>query len=245
MADDLHKLEIAMLLQTSILPASDSHPLFDVAARMLPASEVGGDYYDIISSDEHCWFGIGDVAGHGLRPAMVMLMLQSIVGALVRADPAASPSTILSVVNRALWDTIRRRLRTDEHVTCTLLACSSTGNVKFAGAHEDILVVRVNGRVEEVETPGAWLAAVPEVGGMNVDRQLTLDPGDMLILLTDGITEAMNADREQFGMPRVIDAINRTRKEGVFAICDAVLADAKAFMENQADDLTLVVARFR
>jgi len=239
------ELEIAMVLQTSLLPQSDSHPLFDISAKMIPASEVGGDYYDIISTGDHCWFGIGDVAGHGLRPAMIMLMLQSIVAAMVRADPTVSPSAVLAAVNRALWDNIRKRLHTDEHVTCSLLDCSTTGKVRYAGAHEDILVVRVNGRVEQIETPGAWLAAVPEVATMNVDRQLTLSPGDMLVLFTDGITEAMNAAREQFGLERVISAVQRMRKDDVTAITDEVLGEAKEFMERQADDLTLVVARFR
>lgn len=239
------ELEIAMVLQTSLLPGESAHPLFEVAARMLPASEVGGDYYDVISAGEHCWFGIGDVAGHGLRPAMIMLMLQSIVGAVVRADPAASPTAVLATANRALWDNIRKRLHTDEHVTCSLLACSTTGNVRFAGAHEDILVCRRSGAIEQIETPGAWLAAVPDVSAMNVDRHLALDPGDTLVLFTDGITEAMNAARDQFDLPRVIAAIERTRKQPVAAICDAILDDVKAFMEKQTDDLTLIVARFR
>jgi serine phosphatase RsbU (regulator of sigma subunit) len=211
---------------------------------MLPASEVGGDYYDIISTPTTCWFGIGDVAGHGLRPAMIMLMLQSIVAALVRADPQTSPSDVLTAVNAALWDNIRKRLHTDEHVTCTLLGCDPTGEVRFAGAHEDILVFR-NGRCERIETPGAWLAAVPDVAGMNKDRELQLASGDLLVLLTDGITEAMNATHEQFQLERVISAIERTHTQPVAVIRDAVLDDARAWMAKQVDDMTLVVARFR
>jgi len=64
-------------------------------------------------------------------------------------------------------------------------------------------------------------------------------------MLTDGITEAMNAAGDQFGMERVIEAVRRTRKASVTTICGAILDDARAVMEKQADDLTLIVARFR
>jgi phosphoserine phosphatase RsbU/P len=239
------ELEIATVLQTSILPAAQSHAVLDIAAQMLPATEVGGDYYDILSNDEVCWIGIGDVAGHGLRTAMIMLMMQSVVGAMVRADFTVSPSAVLEAVNRALWDNIRRRLKADEHVTCTLLGCDATGKVRFAGAHEDLLVCRGTGPCERIETTGAWLAAVPEVAGMNSDRELALERGDVIVLFTDGVTEAMNATHEQYGLDRLATTIERHRSEPVDTIRDAILDDVRRWMTDQADDITVVVARYR
>lgn len=240
------ELEVATVLQTSILPGANAHTLFDVAATMLPATEVGGDYYDVVSTTDACWLGIGDVAGHGLRTAMIMMMLQSIVGAMVRTSPAPAPSAILEAVNRALWDNIRERLHANEHVTCTLLACDGTGEVRFAGAHEDILVCRAaGGPCARVETRGTWLAAIPDVAGRNVEQSLRLAPGDVMVLFTDGITEARNAERAQFGLDRLADVIEQNRERSVADIRDAIVGAVQAWMARQDDDLTVVVSRYR
>ena len=214
---------------------------------MVPATEVGGDYYDVVPVGDTCWLAIGgDVAGHGLRSAMIMLMLQSIVGAMVRAQPAPSPSAVLDTVNRVLWDNIRRRLKADEHITCTLLECHADGRVRFAGAHEDILIARAAGGVcEQVETRGAWLAAIPEIAGRNVEQELVLEPGDVMVLFTDGVSEAMRADRAQFGLNRLTGVIEQHRTEPLAAIRDAIFAAVRGWMATQADDITVVVARYR
>jgi sigma-B regulation protein RsbU (phosphoserine phosphatase) len=244
--DRLHReLEIARVLQTSILPTADMDSIVDIAAQMLPATEVGGDYYDIVSTSDATWIGIGDVAGHGLRSAIIMVMLQSIATAMIRATPSIAPSLVLSTINRALWDNIRRRLRADEHVTCTFLRFDADGKVTFSGAHEDILVLRASGPVERIETPGAWLAARPDVEGMNTDGQLVLWRGDTVVLFTDGITEAMSAEREQFGLDRLTSIIEAHRGAPVSTMRDAILTEVQRWMAQQDDDLTVVVLRYR
>jgi hypothetical protein len=89
---DLEKeLEIGARIQTCILPAAIEVPGLSVSARMIPASEVGGDYYGVFPTHDGAWIGIGVVAGHGLTSGLVMLMMQSAVAALGRARPDALP----------------------------------------------------------------------------------------------------------------------------------------------------------
>ena len=83
------EMEIAARIQTSILPRDVSVAGLEIAAAMQPATEVGGDYYDVVPVDDGCWLGIGDVAGHGLGTGLVMLMMQSGIGALARKLPDA------------------------------------------------------------------------------------------------------------------------------------------------------------
>lgn len=242
--DRLHKeLVIAQVVQTSLLPTEHEGQHFKVAATLVPADEVGGDYYDVINLDDTCWIAIGDVAGHGLRTAMIMLMVQSIVAAAVRFGQL-SPSEVLTSVNRALWDNIRRRLGSDEHMTCTLLRCSPDGRVAYAGAHEEMLVCRAGGACEIVTTPGTWLGVLPDIAGKNQDRELQLRPGDIIVLFTDGVTEARDAHKQQFGMDRLIDVVDRHRGAPLPVLRDAIFGAVEAFRDALEDDTTVVVAAY-
>src|SRR5207247_1508364 len=93
---------LAMRIQTSVLPSSPRLHGLDIAARMIPADDVGGDYYDVIQTDRTGWIAIGDVSGHGFEMGMIMLMTQSALSALVRASPNAAPGTILRQLNATL-----------------------------------------------------------------------------------------------------------------------------------------------
>ena len=195
-------------IQTSILPRERAAPGLELDARMQPASEVGGDYYDILPVADGCWLGIGDVAGHGLTAGLVMLMVQSLIAVLVQERPDARPSQLIPALNAMLYKNIRDRLAQDEHVTLTLLRVFVDGRVFFAGAHEDIVICRAeSGACELVETPGTWLGVVPDVGPGMPDSQLQLRPGDLMLLYSDGVTEAMNAARQQYGLQRLSAAL--------------------------------------
>src|SRR5205814_931340 len=117
----------------------------ELAAHMLPAAEVGGDYYDVLPTDDGCWIGIGDVAGHGLNAGLVMMMVQSVVTALVQSNPKADPTDHVVRLNEVLFENIRHRLGRDEHVTLSLLRYSEDGSLRWAGAHENLLVVHKDG----------------------------------------------------------------------------------------------------
>lgn len=241
------ELEIAAKIQTSILPRDAVVPGFELAASMRPASEVGGDYYDILPREgDGCWLGIGDVAGHGLTAGLVMLMVQSLIAVLVQEQPDARPCQLLPPLNAMLFKNIRDRLGQDEHVTLTLLRAHADGRVSFSGAHEDLLVCRAaGGPCERVATPGTWLGVIPDIGTSLVESELQLRPGDLLVLYTDGLTEAKDARRQQFGLDRLCAAIEARRALPVAELCAQVIAEVTAFTARQDDDVTLLLVRYR
>jgi serine phosphatase RsbU (regulator of sigma subunit) len=239
------ELEIARSIQTSILPPATVVRGVDIAAAMVTAATVGGDYYDVIPVDDGCWIGIGDVTGHGLDAGLVMLMTQGVVAALCRAG-ADSPRAVLRGVNSVLFDNIRCRLRRDDHVTFSLLRYHDDGRVVFAGAHEEILISRAKDRViESIPTPGTWLGAMRDVGSVTSDTVLRLAEGDTMLLYTDGVTEAMNASREQYGLTRLSAELQRMRDKPVALIRDHLLGEVSRWADEQRDDATLLVLRRR
>ncbi len=240
------ELAIATRIQTSILPRDLAVRGLSIAATMLPATEVGGDYYDVLPTAGGCWIGIGDVAGHGLRSGLVMMMLQSVVAALVRQSPEAAPRDVVRVVNAVLHDNVRTRLEQDEHATLSLIRYSVDGRLTFAGAHEDMLVLRAaTGVVEAVPTLGTWVAATRDIDEVTQDSELTLADGDVLLLYTDGVIEAQNSAKEHFGLARLSQELQRAGAGSVADIRDALSAAVRGFMEEQLDDIALLVARYR
>jgi PAS domain S-box-containing protein len=241
------ELEIARRVQTSILPRDFRVEGLEIAAAMFPASEVGGDYYDVVPTADGAWLAIGDVSGHGLNSGLVMLMLQSAILALTRASPNATPRDVLCGANEVLYDNIRTRLGKDDHVTFTLLRYKADGEIVFAGAHEDILVRRRStGRVECIRPPGTWLGARADVRRVTVDSLLHLADGDVMVLYTDGVTEARNARREQFDLQRLVAVVEACGDEvPAPAIRDRILDAVRAWMTEQSDDMSVVVARHR
>lgn len=241
------EMEIGKSIQTSILPPAFAVDGLEISARMIPASEVGGDYYDGFPVPGGGWLGIGDVAGHGLPAGLIMLMVQSTVAALCRAAPDAAPREIVRVVSEVLYDNIRHRLCKDEYVTMTILRYFRDGRFVFAGAHEDIIVFRkATGACELVVTPGTWAGAKRDVTSVTVDSQLVLEDGDVMILYTDGITEAMNPAMEPFGIERICALVQREPTSPVEELRDAILAAASAWSADApGDDLTVVAVRYR
>jgi serine phosphatase RsbU (regulator of sigma subunit) len=213
---------------------------------MVPATEVGGDYYDVLPTPAGCWLGIGDVAGHGLPSGVVMLMLQSVVSGLVRTHPHSAPRDILCAANAVLFDNIRERMKQDEHMTLTLLRYEKGGRLTFAGAHEDILVHRTaEERTEWIGTPGTWIGAARDIAEATKDSTCELRGGDVLVLYTDGVIEARNHKGEQFGPERLAAAVARAAREPVETIRDRLLTELRAWSPKLEDDLTFLIARHR
>jgi serine phosphatase RsbU (regulator of sigma subunit) len=240
------EMQIASRIQTSILPRGTAVDGLDIAAKMLPATEVGGDYYDILPVEGGCWIGIGDVAGHGLKAGLVMLQAQSAIEALVQSSPQASPALLLGLVNRVLFENVRNRLQSDEHVTMSLIRYTNDGRIVSAGAHEEALIWRAGtGRCERLPVKGTWLGAIARIEKQTVEIEARLGDGDLLVLYTDGVTEgAPSARAEQFGLDRLSAAIEEVAREPVDRIRDHVLqAVSRWATGRQEDDVTLLVFR--
>ncbi len=239
------EMEIAATIQTSLLPPGIAIDGLDVSAAMLPASEVGGDYYDVIPRPGGCWVAIGDVAGHGLTAGLVMMQVQSAVATLLSKHPDARPSEVLAQVNGVIYDNVRNRMKRDEHMTISLLRYDDDGRVVVAGAHEDLVIFRAGSKTcETVETRGTWIGMMRSVERHMVETEFRLDPGDVLVLYTDGITEARNGKREQFGLERLTESVARSGDGDARTIRDSLIDAAKAWMVEQDDDVTVMVLRY-
>jgi hypothetical protein len=238
------ELEIGARIQTCILPKRIDVPGLDVAAHMRPATEVGGDYYDVIPAADGCWIGIGDVAGHGFTSGLIMLMTQSAINALVDSDRTHSPREILCEANRLLYGNIRDRLGNDEFVTLSLLRYFRDGRLSFAGAHEEMIIYRADSRkCDVIRTEGTWLGVTADIANSVRDRTVQLRDGDIIVLYTDGVTEAMNKEREQFGLTRLVEIVERNGERSVREVLDTILHEVDAWMHVQDDDVTALVIR--
>jgi serine phosphatase RsbU (regulator of sigma subunit) len=239
-------LEIAERIQTGILPKSLVTPGLDVAAAMQPMEAVGGDYYDVVPTPGGCWIGIGDVSGHGLNAGLVMMMLQSALGALVAHVQAARPAEVLRAVNCLLVENIRHRLQSDEHSTLTLIHVAASGEFVFAGGHEPLLVLRAGSDVCEVlESEGPWMGINLEGAESLTESRGQLRPGDLVVLHSDGIVEAGARRREPFGLERLGAQVRRLRNLPTEDICRGLLDTARAWAAGVLeDDMTVVVVRF-
>lgn len=245
------ELDVSRKIQRMILPTpselAEIHGL-DVATFMEPACEVGGDYYDILHDQGRVRIGIGDVTGHGLESGVVMLMTQSAVRTLVTSDES-NMSRVLNVLNRTIYDNVQR-MGSDKNLTLALLDYKPQdggGHLRIGGQHESVIVVRDGGKVELIDTTylGMPLGLVDEVDEFLGETELSLVSGDVVVLYTDGITEAANSKHELYGLERLCDAISRNWYRSAEEIKAAVVADVMQHIGEQTiyDDLTLIVLK--
>lgn len=238
------EMEVARRIQTALLPAIEDPRHSNLAAAMIPAEEVGGDYYDIIvDSNGVRWYGIGDVSGHGVTSGLIMLMTHCIVRTIIETAPDLSMDEILSKLNTILYDDILR-LGESHHLTLGLLKSVGDGDYIAAGAHEDIIIHRAaTGECELIALDGCFFGLVPDISGTSVDRRFHLDPGDTVILYTDGIVEAEAADGAHWELPNFIASIRRHAHLAPEEMKSEILADVMAFMGSQLDDITMMILR--
>jgi serine phosphatase RsbU (regulator of sigma subunit) len=236
------ELQLAAKIQTSILPRPPFVPGVDIAAKMIPAASVGGDYYDVFPAADGCWLAIGDVSGHGLDAGLVSLMVQSATSAILHSMPDVPPARALEGINATLENNIRHRLERRDYVTFNILRYRKDGSVVHCGAHQDILVFRAKSRtVESHSTQGTWLAL--QEHGRYEARELRLQPGDAMVLFTDGLVEARNDAGEMLGIERVRTAILERGDSPAAALVDALVEQTLTWTHQVEDDVTVVVLR--
>jgi serine phosphatase RsbU (regulator of sigma subunit) len=238
------EIDLAQRIQTSLLPRDLSVPGLELGAMMTPATQVGGDYYDVLPVANGAFIAMGDVSGHGLDAGLIMLMLQSIVASLVARDDVASPADVVVALNEVLYVNIRQRLGRDYHATLTVMHYRIDGNVTFAGAHEDILVYRAGTRsVEVIQTPGTWVGGRRDIRRGTVDSTLKLSTGDVLLLHTDGATEIRDAQGQEFSLERLVEEFGKLAP-GPVAEIPAALSAAVLGWGKPDDDVTFLAFRY-
>ena len=241
------ELAVAQQIQQMILPREEELAAvndLDIAGFMQPADEVGGDYYDVLSQNGHIKIGIGDVTGHGLESGVVMLMMQTAIRTL-QTHNETDPVKFFDTLNRAIHSNIRR-MNSSKNLTLTLLDYNA-GQLRLSGQHEDVIVVRSNGEIQQIDTfnLGFPLALEEDIRPFIHQMQIHLAPGDIVVLYTDGITEAINVHKQQYGMERLLNVIKDHLEKSAKEIRQAVISDVQHYIGSQAlrDDLTLVVLK--
>lgn len=238
------EMELAKRIQTAILPKSYESGHYQISAEMRPASEVGGDYYDVQERpDGTMWFSIGDVSGHGVTSGLIMMMAQTSLATMVQ-NGAADPVTAVRSANAVLSENIRR-LEESKYMTLTVMKALPDGRITFYGQHQDLLIYRKERKVvEAIPTMGSWVGipSVPDEGSPGPGR-LRLGPGDVLLLYTDGVTEAKGLDGGLFGNERLIAALEACGDKSVLEIREDILACVGAHMNEQDDDIALLVIK--
>jgi serine phosphatase RsbU (regulator of sigma subunit)/CRP-like cAMP-binding protein len=228
-------------VQMSLLPKNlPSLPGYEFAATSLAARDVAGDLYDFVRlRDEELGIAIGDVSGKGLPAALLMASCQAML-----RDAAFGTShagMCLQVLNRRLHETTAA----EKFVTLFYAVIDATRHeLHYAnGGHNPPILIRADGSHRFLEAGGTILGILPHFP--YEEERETLSPGDLLVLYSDGISEAMNADREQFGESRLADIVVRHRAEPAFRIKDAIFAALHTFVGALplADDVTMVLVK--
>lgn len=241
------EMELAQRIQTSLLPKSleNIHADFEMSAAMLPAEEVGGDYYDaLLDQAGNLWLGIGDVSGHGVTSGLIMMMAQTIQ-TTIATNYHVTPKDVVIAMNKVLYHNIHTRLETDHHMTFTALKYLGGGTFQHAGMHVDLLVYRQQSQdCELIDTDGVFLSFIEDIANGTENRTFQLGIGDVLVLYTDGIIEAMNTHNELFDVSRLRTCVNLYANRPLYELRDAVLREALEWSNNQKDDdMTLVLLR--
>jgi len=238
------EMEVARRIQTALLPAVETGRQASLAAAMIPAEEVGGDYYDIIvDANGVRWYGIGDVSGHGVTSGLIMLMTHCVVRTIIETAPDLPMDEILNKLNRILYDDILL-LGESHHLTFGLIKSLGNGDYLAAGAHEDVIIHRAaTGECEMVALEGCWFGLVKDISGQSVDCSFHLEPGDTVILYTDGVVEAESADGALWEVESFLASIKRHAHMSPEDMKMAILADVTGFMGTQLDDITMMILR--
>jgi len=230
------ELHVAQLIQQQFLPKRvPDLPSWHIAAFYRPARTVGGDFYDFIElPDGRVFIVVGDVTDKGVPAALVMASTHSILRA--GAARLISPGEVLERANDVLYDDIPAHM----FVTCLALVLDpATGEISYANAGHDLPYVRTGTGVQELRATGMPLGLM--AGMTYEEKTAVLQPGDSLLLHSDGIAEAHAPDREMFGFPRLKRLVEAN--VGGEALIDIVLAEHARFIGpgvDQEDDITMV-----
>jgi phosphoserine phosphatase RsbU/P len=235
--------EIQMSLLPKLFPAFPDRAEFDIYACIEPAKEVGGDFYDFFFVDDrHICLVMADVSGKGVPASLFMAVTKTLIKA--KTDAGSTPGEVLTMVNRDLSE----GGDTDMFVTVFFAVLDVlTGKVQYAnGGHNPPLIIGPGNNIRLVEKTGNLVVGMMD-GMEYVTKEFDLLPGDMLLMFTDGVTEAVNRKGEFFGDERLLEEAGLFRgpspEPGVKALREAL----ERFSEGapQADDITIMALGYK
>jgi phosphoserine phosphatase RsbU/P len=235
------EMHLAAEIQRQILPkGAPVVPGFELTGWYRPARQVGGDYYDLVPRrDGQIGLVLGDVSGKGMPAALMVSTLHSALRLLLDHIPFG-PS-LLEQLNRHIVESSAA----NKFITMMVAELDPhTGVLHYMNAgHNPGILLRGNGAVEQLGAGGLPLGLLPEARYQS--RAVTLEPGDLLCIYSDGITEAESPDEEEFGMGRLIDLLRRERHQPLAELVNEIPRAVGEFSRGlpQGDDQTLVLLR--
>jgi serine phosphatase RsbU (regulator of sigma subunit) len=241
------ELKVSRRLQQMLLPKEEALQAIeglDIAGFMAPADEVGGDYYDVLSQDGKILIGIGDVTGHGLESGALAIMVQSTVRGLL-ANQETDPVKFISALNQMVYHNVLR-MNAEKSMTLSLLFYQN-GSLILTGQHEEVIVVRAGGRLEKIDTIdlGFPIGLEEEIAEFINHLTIRLNTDDVVVLYTDGITEAFNPQKTEYGIDRLCEVVRANREKSPKNIRAAVIDNVCQFIgeEKVYDDMTLLILK--
>jgi sigma-B regulation protein RsbU (phosphoserine phosphatase) len=235
------QLEVARQVQLELLPARDPKLAgYDISAYNFPTEEVSGDYYDWVSVyEDQIGIVIADVAGKGVPAALLMAFLRA--SFLAASHIGYAPQTSMSKVNSLLWESIER----NQFVTAFYGMLDATNKtLAYANAgHNPPLLLDANGEARFLDQGGLPLGMFRDT--RYYEYYLTLTPGQVLVLYTDGATEAQNAEDEEFGKERLVRSVKAAGNLSARELIEAVQKDVVAWTDGRGshDDVTFFVIK--
>ncbi len=239
-------LQVAQEIQRILLPScAPNFEGFEIAGSNVPARHVSGDYYDFLKVDsDHCGVVIADVSGKGVPASLIMATCRSVLRS--QASGEKSAAQVLKNVNERLFPDIKEDMFISmaymilERNSSMVTLCRAGHDAPFLYRASDASVTRVNppGMAVGIDSGEAF-------NRFTRDFTLELHKNDCLVLYTDGVTEALDGEGEEFGNDRVTQAIVESAPHGASAILERLTADLKRFVgaAPQHDDITLIVIR--
>jgi serine phosphatase RsbU (regulator of sigma subunit) len=242
------EMDLALKIQTILLPQNPELPNYRVAAKMVPASTVGGDYYDVFRVGEVDWILVGDVSGHGVTAGLSMMLVQTAVRTVIQAAGSRAhlltPKQLLTSVNAAVRSNLQK-INPDQYMTIMALRLER-GRVTYAGLHQDVLVYRAKtNKVERIPTAGVWVGLLDDITDMLQDDHFDMMDGDVLLLYTDGVTEFATAANDNMlgtdGLASMLGTL-ATEDSTPGGVVSRVLE--RVCVNALEDDVTVLAARY-
>lgn len=241
------ELEITRRLQQMMLPKEEelqNITNLDIAGFMQPAEEVGGDYYDVLQQGDRITIGIGDVTGHGLESGVLTIVAQTAIRTLLE-NGQSDPQIILQVLNRTVYKNLQR-MGSTKNMTLAILDYHQ-GKLTLSGQHEEAIVIRWDGKIETFDTIdlGFPIGLQEDIAEFVCRTEIQLNWGDLVVLYTDGVTEAENSAGEHYGLTRLSQVVQKNRSRSAEQIRQLAIDDLRQYIGQQKiyDDITLLILK--
>jgi sigma-B regulation protein RsbU (phosphoserine phosphatase) len=225
-----------------VFPPFPDRKEFEIFATMDAAKEVGGDFYDFFFVDKHklCMI-IGDVSGKGVPAALFMAISKTLFKS--EALRGLPPAEVLTVVNNLLCPDNQMCMFVT--VFCLMLN-TETGEIEFSnGGHNPPLLCSAKGCFQFLEIPKGFVVGAMENTSC-ISKTIILQPGDTIFLYTDGVTEAMNPQKQLFSEERLKEGLCRAQDKDIKDIVGSIRQDLRDYVQDepQSDDITMLVLKY-